>query len=451
MRNQRLLLALALTVTVPIAAQGQNWPQFRGLNGGVAKDHDTLPETWDTERNVVWEVNVPGRAWSSPIVWGNHIFVTSAVNTSGIETTIKPLRQYQSRSFDGPMTGDNLETPTAPLRWVLYDIDFDTGHIRWQRTLHTASPNAKHEKNSYASETPITDGQRVYVYLGYVGLFAYDLNGNEQWFVPIPARKMRQSWGSASSPVVYRDRVFIVNDNLEQSFVAAFDSASGDELWRISRNEDSNWSTPIIWNNELRTELITTGTAGVRSYDFDGNELWTLSGMSSIHVATPLTKHGLLYINSGYTADSSRPVYAVRPGANGDITLSAGSTSNDYIVWSHPQLGSYNPSALVYGNFHYTLLDRGILICYDARTGREVYPRQRLARGGNLFTASPWAYNGKIFAISEEGDTYVVKAGDQFELLGINPLNEWTLATPAIANGSLIIRTVSKLFRISQT
>ena len=172
--------------------------------------------------------------------------------------------------------------------------------------------------------------------------------------------------------------------------------------------------------------------------------------MSSIHVSTPFARHGLLYINSGYTADSARPVYAIQPGASGDISLPEDMTHNDYIRWSHPTLGSYNPSTLVYGDYHYTLLDRGILICHDARTGAEVYPRTRVSPGGSLFTASPWAYNGKIFAISEEGDTYVMKTGPEFELLGVNSLEEWTLATPAIAHGSLIIRTVNTLYRIAE-
>ena len=444
-----LTLALVTTVTLSLSAQTA-WPQFRGLHGGVAENDPALPETWGPDDNVVWRIDVPGRGWSSPIVSGEHVFITSVVNTSGVETTLKPLSQYQSRSFDGPMTGANLETPSVPLRWVLYDVDFETGVIRWERTLHTATPGSKHEKNSYASETPVTDGNRVYVYLGYVGLFAFDLDGTRLWHTPMDAPEMREGWGTASSPVVHGDRLFLVNDSLEQSFVAAYDTATGSELWRAGRDEASNWSTPFIWQNDVRTEVVTTGTGGVRSYDLDGRYLWGLEGMSSIQVATPFTRHGLLYINSGYTADSNRPVYAIRSGAAGDISLPDGTTSNDYVVWSHPTLGSYNPSALVYGDYHYTLLDRGILICHDARTGAEVYPRQRVSRGGTLFTASPWAYNGKIFAISEDGDTYVVKAGPEFELLGTNALNEWTLATPAIANGSLIVRTVSNLYRISE-
>ena len=447
----RITLTLAFVAMATSGGTAQtSWRQFRGLHGGVAENDPQLPDTWGPDENIVWRVDVPGRGWSSPIVVGDHVFLTSVVNTTGVETPIKPLSHYQSRSFDGPMTGADLETPSAPLRWVLYDVDFETGAVRWERTLHTATPGAKHEKNSYASETPVTDGDRVYVYLGYVGLFAFELDGRPLWHTPMDAPEMRQGWGTASSPVVHGDRLFLVNDSLEQSFIAAYDTATGSELWRVDRDEASNWSTPFIWEHDARTEVVTTGTGGVRSYDLDGRHLWGLEGMSSIHVATPFTRHGLLYINSGYTADSTRPVYAIRSGATGDISLPDGSTSNDYVVWSHPTLGSYNPSALVYGDYHYTLLDRGILLCHDAKTGAEVYPRQRVSRGGTLFTASPWAYNGKIFAISEDGDTYVVKAGPEFELLGMNTLNEWTLATPAIASGSLIVRTVSSLYRISE-
>ena len=450
MNNHRILLIITLFIAATMGLSAESdWPQFRGLHGGVAADNPSLPDHWEPDENIVWSLAVPGRAWSSPIVSDNHVFVMSVVNTSGVETQLKPLSQYQSRSFDGPMTGADLETPPVPLRWVLYDVDFATGTIRWERTLHTARPSSKHEKNSYASETPVTDGERVYAYLGYVGLFAFDLDGTQLWHTPMDARETREGWGSASSPVVHGNRLFLVNDNLEQSFVAAYDTATGTEIWRVNREEASNWSTPFVWEHELRTEIVTTGTGGVRSYNLDGELLWNLTGMSSIHVATPFTQHGLLYINSGYTADSNRPVYAIRPGASGNISLVPGTTRNEYVAWSHPTLGSYNPSALVYGDYHYTLLDRGFLICYDARTGEEVYSRQRISRGGTLFTASPWAYNGKIFAISEDGDTYVIKAGPEFELLGINPLNEWTLATPAIASGSLIVRTVSSLYRIA--
>jgi len=448
-RSTRVALGFVVLAMAGLSADS-NWPQFRGLQAGVAADDPALPDTWGPTENIIWKIDVPGRAWSSPIVWGDHVFVTTVVNTAGAEEPLKPTSAYVGRrSFGGPMTGDDVATPSVPHRWVLYDIDFKTGRIRWERALQTSVPPSRHQKNSYASETPVTDGERVYVYSGYVGLFAFEMNGTPVWSKPMDHLKTR-GWGSAASPVLYKDRMYIVNDNEEQSFIAAYHKLTGEQVWRISRDEGSNWSTPFAWENELRTEIITTGTRGVRSYGLDGRLLWHLSGMSSFHVQTPFSRHGLLYINSGYPADPTRPVYAIRRGASGDISLKDGAATNDYIVWSHPTLGSYHPSALVYGDYYYTLLDRGILICHDGKTGKEVYPRQRIT-AGTLFTASPWAYNGKIFALSEDGDTFVIQAGPEFKVLGKNSLGEMTLATPAVANGSLIVRTASKLYRIGRT
>jgi outer membrane protein assembly factor BamB len=347
------------------------------------------------------------------------------------------------------MTGGDIVQPGDTLEWVLYDVDFETGETRWSQTLHSSVPSMPtHQKSTFASETPVTDGERVYVYLADIGLFAFDFQGNEEWSVPLDWVP-RRDWGAASSPILHDGRIYIVNDSESQSYVAAYEASTGNEIWRTDRDEATNWSTPFVWENDVRTELVTTGRDGVRSYSMEGDVLWELHGMSSLVIPTPFAAHDLLFINSGYIADSHRPVYAVRAGAAGDISLGEGSTSNDYVVWSHPQLGSYNPSSLVYGDYHYTLLDRGILMVYDARTGVEVYPRKRVT-AGTLFTASPWAYNGKIFALSEDGDTFVIKAGDEFELIGKNSLNEMTMATPAIARGSIFLRTASKLYRIAE-
>ena len=446
MRPMVLMLGIGILAASTTAAQ-TNWPQFRGASGGVVVDSPVLPETWGPRENIAWSIDVAGRSWSSPIVWDDHVFVLSVVTVDGPETPLQPIEAYRARSLGGVMTAADILVETGPLRWVLYDIDLQTGSVRWEHTLHEAVPSeTTHEKSTFASETPVTDGERVYVYLGDIGLYAFDFEGGLRWSIPMEWLP-RRGWGSAASPTVHGGRVYLVNDNENQSYVAAYNAATGEELWRTDRDERSNWATPFVWENDVRTEIITTGTGGVRSYGLDGELLWSLTGMSSLVIPTPFSKHGLLYINSGYVADSTRPVYAIRPGARGDITLGEGSTSNDYIVWSHPQLGSYNPSSLVYGDYHYTLLDRGILLCYDARTGEEVYPRQRIT-AGTLFTASPWAYNGKIFALSEDGDTFVIKAGPEFEVLGRNSLDEMTLATPAVAQGSLLIRTASKLYRI---
>ena len=261
--------------------------------------------------------------------------------------------------------------------------------------------------------------------------------------------KTRNNWGGASSPALHGDRLYIVNDNDEQSFLAAYDKRTGAEVWRVNRTEGTNWSSPFVWENESRTEIVTAGSDRVRSYDTDGKLLWELYGMSTITIPTPFSRHGLLYISSGYIADPLRPAYAIRPGASGDISLKQGETSNAFIAWSSPTGAPYNPTPIVYGDSYYTLFDRGFFTSHDARTGKEIYARQRVTADASGFTASPWAYNGKIFAMSEEGDTYVIQAGPEFKVLRKNSLNEMTLATPAVAGGSLIIRTVSRLYRIT--
>jgi outer membrane protein assembly factor BamB len=256
--------------------------------------------------------------------------------------------------------------------------------------------------------------------------------------------------GTGASPVLYKDRIYVVNDNTTQSFLAAFDKRTGKEIWRVNREERGNWSTPLVWENALRTEIVTAGTVKVRSYDLDGKQLWELKGMTTLTIPSPFEKNGLVYISSGYPGGLPRPVYAIRPGASGDISLKPDETSNEYIAWYQPLLGTYNTSALVYGDYYYTLLDRGFLLCHDARTGKQIYGRQRISTDSSGFTASPWAYNGKIFVLSEDGDTYVIQAGPEFKVVGKNSLTEMPLATPAVLRGSLIVRTQSKLYRIAK-
>jgi len=443
-------LAIVTSSTITTLGQGQNWPQFRGARAGVAADDARLPDTWSETQNVAWKIDIPGRGWSSPIVWGDHVFVTTAVNVKEPNEPLKPVASYLARSLGGTMTQADISQPVEH-RWSLYDIDLQTGKIRWERTIQTALPSKPvHQKNSYASETPVTDGERVYVYLGYAGLFAFDMNGTPVWSKPMEALEMRTGWGTAASPALHDGRLYVVNDNdAKRSFLAAFDARTGQELWRVERDEGSNWSTPFVWQNERGTEIVTTGSRKVRSYDTSGKLLWELRGMTSIHAATPIASQGLLYVSSGYPTDPLRPVYAFRPGATGDISLKPEETSNTFIAWSHPTLASCYPSPLVVGAQYYTLMDRGFLTSNDAKTGREIYGRQRISAESSAFSASPWSYNGKIFALSEDGDTFVVQAGPEFKLLGKNALNEMTLATPAISNGSLIIRTASKLYRIT--
>ncbi|MCX6900981.1 MAG: PQQ-binding-like beta-propeller repeat protein [Verrucomicrobia bacterium] len=432
------LTVLLIGAHLALAAELESWPQFRGGCGGVA-DGAKLPGVWSATTNVAWKTAISGKAWSSPVVWGDKVFVTSAVSGRDVEPPRKGLYVWR---FWGTRESDEY-------RCVLYCFDFTTGKVLWERVAHRGPTlGAIHMKNSYASETPATDGEHVFACFGNVGLFCYDMNGREVWSQKWGFFPTRLGWGPAASPVLHGDRVYVVNDNEKASFLAAFDKRTGKQLWRIQRDEPSNWATPLVWENELRTEIVTPGRGKVRSYDLDGHLLWELSGMSDIVIPTPVASRGLLYVSSGYVSNSLRPVYAIRPGASGDISLKDDQTSNEFIAWCDRKAGPYNTSPLLYGDYLYVLYDKGFLACYDAKTGKPVYGRQRLSVSATAFTASPWACDGKIFCLSEDGETFVVQAGSEFKLLGSNHLDEMTLATPAVARDSLVIRTFSKLWRI---
>jgi outer membrane protein assembly factor BamB len=439
---RRALLAIgmaALALAGPSAGANDRWPQFRGPSAGVAENDPALPDRWSATENIAWKIDVPGVGWSSPVVWGDHVFLTTVINSEQGEAP-KP----------GLYMGGERPASAAPHRWMVHDVDFTTGKMRWSREVRNGVPSVpKHLKNSYASETPVTDGERVYVLFGGVGLFVFDMAGTPVWSKPIGPFKTRFGWGAAASPVLHGDRIYIVSDNDDQSFLAAFDKRTGVEVWRVNRAEGTNWATPFVWEHDGRAEIVTSGSDKVRSYDLTGKLLWEFSGMSSISIPTPFERHGLLFVASGYVGDPRRPAYAIRPGASGDISLKPGETSNQFIAWSAPTLAPYNPTPLVYGDYYYTLFDRGFFTCHDARTGKEIYPRQRIAVDASGFTTSPWAYNGRIFAMSEDGDTYVIQAGPEFKVIGKNSLGEMTLATPAVSRGSLIIRTASKLYRVA--
>ena len=440
-RTVNVAVGLALLTIAGLSAATEQWPKFRGPSAGVIADDPNLPDKWSEKENIVWKTAIPGFGWSSPIVWDDHIFITSAIS-EGVEAPPAP----------GLYDEHDHVKAAAPQRWTLFDVDFRTGRIRWRKELkHGLPPMLRHVKNSYASESAVTDGERVYVYFASIGLIAaLDFEGSVQWTKEITALNTQVELGTGASPVLYKDRLIIVHDNATQSEIMMLDAKTGKEIWRQNRDETGNWSTPLVWENDVRTEIVTTGTRKVRSYDLDGKPLWELHGMSSLTIPSPFSKFGLVYISSGYPGGELRPVYAVRPGAKGDISLKEGETSNEFVVWHQPLLGTYNTSALVYGDYYYTLLDRGFLLCHDAKTGKQIYGRQRISMDSSGFTSSPWAYNGKIFLLSEDGDTFVIQAGPQFKLLAKNSLGEIPLATPAALRGSLLIRTASKLYRIAK-
>ena len=296
-----LVVAVMALVSLDVAGATDNWPQFRGPNAGVAADDPALPDTWSETENVVWKTPIPGMGWSSPVVWGDHVFLTSAISAGKEAAPVKGL-------YD-PGDEHGKTKAAADHRWVVYDIDFNTGKIRWTRELQVGTPPVlRHLKNSFASETPVTDGERVYVYFGSIGLLAaLDMNGKTVWTKELGAYNGPQEFAPAASPILHNDRVYVVSDNTTESFLAAFDRKTGREIWRVQREEVENWATPAIWENDLRTEIVTNGRRKVRSYDLDGKLLWEFAGMTVNVVPTPFSKHGLLYLSSGLPGGRSAP------------------------------------------------------------------------------------------------------------------------------------------------
>lgn len=432
-----LLLALCPCGT----AFATDWPQFRGPEARGVADAPGLPDRWSEHENVVWKRAVAGRGWSSPIVAADRVFLTTVTRTAGTAEAAKPGLYFG---------GDRRKPDDVVQEWQVHCYRLSDGEPLWERTVHRAKPQTpRHIKNSYASETPVTDGERVYALFGDVGLFCLTIDGEPVWSRPLPPCRMRHDWGTAASPVLHGDRVYMVSDNEDESYLAAFDTTSGEQVWRVERDEKSNWATPFIWENELRTEIVTPGSGKFRSYDLEGRLLYEFGGGSSITIATPYAAHGLLFVSSGYVLDNKRPIFAIRPGASGDISLEEDETSNEFIAWSQKRSAPYNPSTLVYEDQLYVLHDQGFFESFDARTGQPIYGKQRLPNG-RACTASPWAADGKVFCLNEYGETFVIRAGREFELLHTNPLetDELCMATPALAGNRLLLRTGDSLYCI---
>ncbi len=435
-----MLLAVGSFLYVPLAATAGDWSQFRGPGARGIADHPDLLDRWSETENVLWKKPVSGRGWASPVVSGDRVFLTTVTREGKPES-----------AKSGLYFGGNRARPADVVHeWKLLCLSLTDGRELWQKTLHREkSKTARHLKNSYASETPVTDGERVYVLFGDVGLFCLTVDGEDVWSKPLPPCRTRFDWGTAASPVLHHNQLYMVSDSEDDSYLASFDKLSGKQSWRVPRDEGSNWATPFVWENDVRSEIVTSGTDRIRSYDLDGKLLYELGGSSTINIATPYTAHGLLYVSSGYVNDHKRPIFAIKPGAAGDISLNADEASNRFIEWCQKQEAPYNPSTIVYGDQLYVLHDRGFVTSFDARTGEPVYDKQRLPNG-RAFTASPWASNGRIFCLNEFGETFVIRAGHEFELLHSNSLDSDVLcmATPAVADGRLLLRTGEHLYCI---
>jgi outer membrane protein assembly factor BamB len=609
-RMAHLRVLAICVVLLPAAAFAGDWPQFRGPNGTGLADESQVPVEWGPDKNVMWKVKIPGVAWSSPIIWGDKVFVTTAITDK--QTKPRPGGGFGPGGFGGPpqpgqimppflqdmlnltaeqkkqledpqkevdrklgmilteaqkkqlketprgfgrgapggggpgrfgpggfggppqlgqilppylqqrldltddqkkqlaelqkevdgklekiLTDDQKKQlkemregfgrggpgriggprgggpgrfgpggfgggrpPDVVYRWQVYCLDRDTGKVVWKQLALEGKPRIPvQQSNTYATETPVTDGERVYAYFGMHGLFCYDFAGKLVWKKDLGAYPTQMGQGPASSPVLDGERVFLQIDNEEKSFLVALDKKTGDELWRVDRSERTNHCSPLVWKNKQRTELVTSGSQKVRSYDpTTGKVLWELGMGGGRCYSTPVGDSELLYVGceagfGGFGRGNGGPegpgggrggfggggggLFAIRAGTSGDLTLKEDETSNAGVAWSQTKAGPEKASPLVYQGHLYVLSNNtGIVTCYDAKTGNRVY-RERVP-GATNFWASPWACDGKIFCLDDGGTTHVLQAGPKFKVLGKN------------ASGTVILRSVDNLYCIKR-
>jgi outer membrane protein assembly factor BamB len=429
----------------PVAAPGA-WPSFRGPEAAGVADGQNLPDQWNpaTGANILWRTPIAGLAHSSPVVWNDLIFVTSAISSKN-NATFKP-----GLYGDGDASDDR-----SAHRWVLSAIDKRTGKVRWERTAAEGEPlNKRHIKSTYASASPATDGRVIVAWFGSQGLYAYDFDGTLRWKVDLGRVDMgaydipSYEWGPASSPVIWNGMVIVQCDTQADSFLLALSAETGATLWRTAREELPSWGTPTVVTTAAGPELVTNASNFVRGYDpKTGTELWKLGGSSKLTAPTPIFSNGLHIVASGRAPE--RPVFAVKAGARGDLTLPRGEDHSGQVAWSKTGRGSYMPTPLAYRGVLYVLANNGVFDAYDLETGTEIY-RQRLPLVGSGYSASPVAADGKIYLSNEDGEMLVVEAGKTFKLIGTNSMGEMLMATPALSEGVMYVRALSTLFAIGR-
>ena len=446
---ERRIVRTAGAATGPLPAASAatgSWPSFRGAQAAGVADGQRLPDRWNpvTGEGVLWRTAIPGLAHSSPIVWGDLVFVTSAISSRN-DATFKP-----GLYGDGDASADQSRH-----RWMLYAVDKRTGKVRWERTAVEGEPrNKRHIKSTYASASPATDGRIVVAWFGSQGIHAYDMAGTLRWTVDLGRVDMgaydipTYEWGPASSPIIWNGLVIIQCDTQADSFVIALDAATGDTVWKTERDELPSWGTPTVVETPGGPELVTNASNYVRGYDpKTGRELWKIGGSSKITAPTPIAAAGLHLVASGRAPE--RPIFAVRPGARGDLTLPRGQAESAQVAWSKTGRGSYMPTPLFYQGLVYVLANNGVFDAYDAATGKEVY-RQRLPLVGSGYSASPVAADGKIYLANEDGEMLVVQAGATFAHVATNSMGEPLMATPALSEGVMYVRGLSTLSAIGK-
>ncbi len=432
---------------------GGSWPQFRGPGGKGIATTPELPDVWGADEKIAWKVKVPGTAWSQPIVWAETIVITCAVtddqpkpagNQSGAGDVAFSFSDVRKRGIGAILHGG--DPPDAVYHWRIMCLDGRSGKTLWEREPHTGRPSIPiHRSNTYASETPVTDGERIIAYFGMTGVFCYDMQGKLLWSKDLGTHPMQFGWGTGGSPTLHGNNVFVQCDNETSSFLVALDKCTGDEVWRVARDEKSNWATPFVWKNESRTELVTAGGKKARSYDPTSGELLWEVACSGRSAATPVADGQRVYLGAtDRLMGRSGTLIAIRAGASGNIPPD---DENEFVAWSAPRAAPQIASPLLYDNCLYMLgQHNGIIRCVDAITGQQHY-RQRLP-GAHGFTSSPWACDGKVFCLDEAGQTFVLKAGSSLEVLGVNSLDEMFWSSPAIMGDRLLLRGVEHLYCI---
>jgi len=423
----------------------RQWFMYRGNYASGFLNNANLPDTWDIKngRNIAWKTKIPGMGHSCPVVWGNDVFVTTAVSEidkGDIKTGI-----YGSI---GSVQDSSIHN------WIIYCIDKLSGEIKWEQISCTGIPEQKrHPMSSHANCTPVTNGNFVVAFFGSEGLYCYDMKGNLQWEKDFGVLKStfflvpEAEWEFSSSPLIHEHVVIIQCDVMENSFVAAYDIKTGDEIWKQNRDEYPGWCTPNIYYNEDKAIVAVNGYKHRGGYDFEtGDVVWKMSGGGDIPVPTPISGEELIYFNSAHGKIS--PVLAIHKNASGDITLKEDETSNEYIKWAKLRGGSYMGTMLLYQDFLYNARWNGRLTCYNALTGQEMYSEK--VGTGNSYTSSPVAADGVIYITDNQGVVYSVAAGPRFKLLEQNQLNEVCMSTPAISENYLLFRTSQHLIAISR-
>jgi len=437
-QTRRISLAVIVGITLTVNALAGNWPQWRGPDGSGISNEKNLPSEWSPTRNIKWKTPIDGRSHSSPIVWGNRVFLTTA-----IEGPVVPGAKAVKHVVEGDKEFLHPDSVGADRKhtFKVIALDRETGKILWQSTAWEGTPyDNRHRKSSYAASTPATDGKLVYAFFGTEGLYAYDFKGNLAWKTQL-GNLGTVGMGTGTSPILFGDLVIVQCDeeNGASSFIVALDKKTGKEVWKTARKVQVSWATPLLVKTATRTELITSGTETVISYDpATGKELWRHKGVESNAIPSPVANNEMVFLVAGFPA---KIALAIRLGQNGDLT----GTPN--VPWKYEKGTAYVPSPIVYGDYLYLTTDRGILTCIDTKTGEVKYEGGRIPIPAT-FTASPVAFEGKILMTSEDGDTFMVKAGPKHEVLGTNSVGEPVYASPAIADGRIFIRGEKNLYCI---